>query len=384
MIKPNPTVKFSGERFRVTYQLSGYEEEDARAIAKFICIEDTIEYPYELVSPGTYHDQIVGQIELFELLDGNRYRVLISYAVETSGFELPQLLNVIYGNITFTSGIRVEKIELPPSLTKTFQGPRFGRQGIRELTKISSRPLISTSLKPMGLSPKQIAEMAYQCALGGIDIIKDDHGLSDQEFCRYHERIPRCVEAVKKANQQTGDNAVYFPAVNGRMEDFIDKAYFVKEQGADGMMLMPGLSGLDMARMLAEDKNLGMPIMFHPGFMGTYRTSPDFGLSPYVLYGQIPRLIGSDIVIFPHYEGRFAPPRKECQAALDGTEVDMGTIKTIMPSPGGGVKADFVKDMAAFYGPDVICLAAGNLHRLGPDLVKNSQIFRQEAEGALL
>jgi ribulose-bisphosphate carboxylase large chain len=31
--------------------------------------------------------------------------------------------------------------------------------------------------------------MAHACALGGIDIIKDDHGLSDQPFCRYEERV---------------------------------------------------------------------------------------------------------------------------------------------------------------------------------------------------
>lgn len=380
MIQPDPAVQFSGERFRVRYSLHGYGEEEARAIAGFICVEDTIEYPHELVSPGEYHDQMVGQVEKFHLLGENRSEVLISYAVETTGFELPQLLNVIYGNITFIPGIRVEELELSPSLQAAFKGPRYGRQGIRDLVKEPARPLVSTALKPMGLSPAQMAEMAYQCALGGIDIIKDDHGLSDQSYCPFRERIPRCVEAVSKANQKTGYSSLYFPAVNGRMEEFWEKAHFAKEHEADGIMLMPGFCGLDTARMLAEDDSLGLPVLFHPGFLGTYSLSSDFGLAPFVLYGQLPRLVGADISIFPHYAGRFAPPEQECRLAEQGTRVEMGRLKSSMPSPGGGVKPEFVQDMADFYGKDVICLAAGNLHRMGPDLEENSRVFRLKAE----
>jgi ribulose-bisphosphate carboxylase large chain len=362
MIKPNPEVQFSGERFLVWYTLSGYNEEDARMIAKFICVEDTIEYPHELVAPGDYHDLMVGQVELFDALENSKYQVKISYAVETTGFELPQFLNVVYGNITFIPGIRV---------------------GIRDLMGVYDRPIISTAIKPMGLSTTQLAEMAYQCALGGIDIIKDDHGLSDQTFSPYRERIFRCVEAVQKANQSTGNKSLFFPAVNGRMEEFIEKAHFAKEQGADGIMLMPAFCGMDMVRMLAEDDSLGLPIMSHPGFYGTYHSVPEFGISQFVLNGQLPRLFGADISIFPHYVGRFAPSQEQCRAAADGTEVEMGPIKASLPSPGGGVKPEYVKDMSKFYGKDVICLAAGNLHRMGPDLVENSRVFRQMAEEAI-
>jgi ribulose-bisphosphate carboxylase large chain len=187
---------------------------------------------------------------------------------------------------------------------------------------------------------------------------------------------------VKKANQESGYNAVYFPALTGRMEEYQEKAFFAKEVGADGLMLMPAYNGLDTARMLAEDDDLGMAIMFHPGFYGTYHSVPEFGLSTYVINGQLPRLFGADISIFPNYEGRFAPPKEDCRAAADGLEVKMGSLKSPMPSPGGGVKPEYVQNMRDFYGSDIICLAAGNLHRLGPDLVENSRIFRQHAEAA--
>lgn len=102
-----------------------------------------------------------------------------------------------------------------------------------------------------------------------------------------------------------------------------------------------------------------------------------------MLHGQLARLMGADISIFPHHGGRFAPPEEESRLAVDGLRVEMGNVKESLPSPGGGVKPELVKNMAEFYGPDVVCLAAGNLHRLGPDLVENSRIFRTQAENAI-
>ena len=176
----NQELVFSGERFVVQYSLNDYTEEDARFIADFSCVEQTIEYPHELIPPGDFHDLMVGHIESFEAAGDKRFLVEISYPLESTGMELPQLLNVVYGNISFLPGIRVERMDLPESLTSAFKGPRFGRDGIRELLKVYHRPFTFTALKPMGLSADQMAEMAYQCALGGIDIIKDDHGLPDQ------------------------------------------------------------------------------------------------------------------------------------------------------------------------------------------------------------
>ena len=383
MIEPNPPVEFSGERFHVWYTLNGYSAEDAEAIARFICVEDTIEFPHELVAPGEFHDLMVGHVESLEKVNEGKFDVRISYAIETTGLEIPQLLNVIYGNVTFIPGIRVEKVELSPSILAAFKGPRFGRKGIRELLGEPSRPLVSTALKPMGLSAQQMAEMAYQCALGGIDIIKDDHGLSDQDYCPYRERIPRVVEAVKKANRETGFQSLYFPALNGRMEEFWEKASFAKKSGADGVMLMPAFCGIDTARRFAEDDDLALPVMYHPGFFGTYRLSPEIGIAPGVLNGLLPRLCGADITIFPHHAGRFAPPEDECREIVNATQDPMGDLKPVLPSPAGGVKPEFVKDMAAFYGSDVLCLAASNLHRMGPDLVENSRVFREQAEQAI-
>ena len=61
---------------------------------------------------------------------------------------------------------------------------------------ILNRPLICGVLKPVGLTPEELAGLAHEFVMGGLDLIKDDQGLVDQAFCRFDERIPRCAAAV--------------------------------------------------------------------------------------------------------------------------------------------------------------------------------------------
>ncbi len=380
MIEVNPDLSFSGERFRVLYSLHNLDEEDARMLAHFICVEQTAEFPYELIPPGPMRDNIVGQIDTLTPLGGRRYEALISYAVETAGHDLVQLFNVIFGNISFVDGVRVERVEFPSFTLEGFKGPRFGTQGIRALLGIGDRPMVSTALKPMGLSAAQLAQMAYRCALGGLDLIKDDHGLSDQTFSPFRERIDRCVEAVARANQETGYRTMYFACISGPMDQFHEKVSYARDAGVDGLMIMPGFAGIDTMRVVAENDSIGLPVMFHSGFLGSFRRSTESGLSPHVLHGQLARLAGADISIFPHYGGRFAPPQSECQAATDGTRVPMDGLKACLPSPAGGVRPESFTEMREFYGHDVVFLVAGNLHRHGPDLTANSRDFRAAVE----
>ena len=380
MIKEGAPLDLSGDRFTVAYQISGKDEVEARAMADFIRVEQTIEFPLELVGPGEMRDGLVGQIAALSKIEPGRYQAEITYAVEATGFDLPQTLNIIFGNISFLPDIRVVRLDFPERFLQHFKGPRFGRAGIRDLLGVHGRPLLSTALKPIGLNSDQLANMAYQCALGGMDIIKDDHGLSHQRFASFFERTPRIIEAIQKANQETGGKTLYFANISGPIERIVEMAHFAKQAGADGLMVLPGLYSLELFRSLAEDESLGLAMMYHPGLLGTYRISPDAGIAPFVLHGQLSRLCGADITIFPHYAGRFAPPPEASRRAAEGTAVKMGGLKRNLPSPGGGVKPEFFAEMKAFYGEDAVFLVAGNLHRYSPDLVEGSRAFRQIIE----
>lgn len=379
MTIPAVSLDLSGERFRAVYHLTG-DEAQARAKAEDICIEQTVEFPAELVPDGDIPDHVFGRVESLRLLPTHRHEAVISFAVETTGFELTQLLNVVFGNISIKPGIRLERLELPDSLLQAFNGPRFGRDGLRVWLNVPERPLLSTALKPLGLSAQELAELAYRFTLGGIDIIKDDHGLANQPFAPYQERVERCAEAVNRANRETGGNSIYMPSLAAPADRMVHQALTAKGAGAGGLLVPPGLVGLDAMRQLADDDRIALPIMSHPAFQGSFVISPDSGISHYALFGQIARLAGADATIYPNFGGRFSFSRDECGSIVDGASAPMGTIKPIFPVPGGGMSLQRVPEMLELYGRDVIFLIGGGLHRRGPDLVANCRHFRQLVE----
>jgi ribulose-bisphosphate carboxylase large chain len=373
---PKTSLSLSGDRVSAVYKLLG-DEKGALAKAETICIEQTIEFPADLIVDDDIREKIFGRIEDFHKVDETHFEAKISYAVESSGFELTQFLNVIFGNSSIKPGIRVERLELPENLLQAFKGPRFGRDGLRNYLGVEKRPLLCTALKPMGLSSKALADYAYQFALGGIDMIKDDHGLADQSFSPFEERVELCSAAVARANAETGFRSIYIPNITAPANQMADKARFAKKAGAGGMMIAPGLAGFDIMRHIADDDEIALPILTHPALQGSYVLNPDSGISHHALFGQIARLAGADATIFPNHGGRFSFSKEECQSIVDGTEVEMFHLKSIFPAPGGGMSLDRLEEMSKFYGNEVIYLIGGDLHRYSDDLIENSRRFRK-------
>ena len=84
-------------------------------------------------------------------------------------------------------------------------------------------------------------------------------------------------------------------------------------------------------------------------------------------------------MIFPNWGGRFSFSRKECISIVEGSAVDRDGIKSIFPTPGGGMTIERVPEMLEVFGPDVIFLMGGGLHR-GSDITSNSRPFREIVE----
>lgn len=373
-----PAALFSGDRFSVTYRLFG-SEKDARARAEDICIEQTVEFPADEVPEGVIRDHVFGRIEQFARFDRESFRAVISYATEIAAGELTQFLNIVFGNSSIKPGIRVEHLELPESLLLGFKGPRFGRKGLRSLLQVPERPLLSTAIKPMGLSSSELADLAYRFSLGGMDIIKDDHGLTDQRCAPFEERVKRCAAAVEQGNRETGGRSIYVANITAPHREVLKRARIAKDSGAGGLMAAPGLIGFDMMRELADDDTLALPILTHPAMQGSFVTSQN-GISHGVMFGQLARLAGADATIFPNFGGRFSFSREECKEIVTGTAAPMGRVKSIFPAPGGGMSLDKVPDMLETYGRNLIFLIGGGLFKHGPDLVENCKYFRTMVE----
>ena len=381
MTLPSPATWLSGERFSAVYRLAGTPDE-ARRTAEALCVEQTVEFPADLLPPGHIPDQIVGRVESLRASGADACEATLSFAVETVGGELTQLLNVLFGNASLLPGVRLERLVPCDALLRSFAGPRFGREGLYRLVGAGSRPLVCSAVKPMGLPPEALADLAYRLALGGVDLVKDDHGLSDQPFCPFVDRVARCAEAVARANAETGGRCLYLPNVTGPADAVVERAVLARAAGAGGLLVAPGLVGLDTMRRLADDDLIGLPILAHPALLGSFLVRPTDGISHGALLGQLMRLAGADGVIFPHAGGRFAFTLDDCRGLSEGTTAPLGALRPILPAPAGGMALDRVRELIGFYGPELILLIGGDLHRHGDDLTASCRRFRRLVEDA--
>lgn len=379
MLAPT-TLDLSGERFAATYAFAG-PEHDVRARAEAVCVEQTIEFPRDLVPDDDIRDAIIGRIEDMRRIDAGTSHVRISYAVETAGGELPQLLNVLFGNSSLQQHVRLVDVDLPPEMQQGLRGPRFGLGGLRELLDAPDRPLLATALKPMGLPPARLADMAEQLTLGGIDVVKDDHGLANQPFAAYETRVRACAAAVRRGSSRTGHPTLYLPSLNGPYRDLERRLEVAVDAGATGLLALPGLTGFDHLRDLATREDVRLPVMAHPAFLGGFVSSPTGGIDHGVLFGTLTRLAGADMSVFPSYGGRFAFSKDACGRIAASCRAQLGSVRSTVPTPGGGLRVDRVAGAIHFFGPDVMLLVGGDLHR-DEDLTGMVSAFRAAAEAA--
>lgn len=370
---------FSNNRFSVEYVLKGSEHE-ARAKAEALRFDQTVELPAALIEPGPILEHIIGRIESFQQLGRNTFTAKVSFSCDLVGEEFTQLLNVVFGMASLKQGIRVARLHLPDTLLQQWPGPRFGRSGLRQLIGIQERPLVCGVLKPVGLSPAVLAERTYQIALGSVDLIKDDQGLADQSFCRFEARVSRCAEAVAKASRERERTCLYFPHVTGSAKGVYKRALFAKQAGAGGVLICPGLVGFEAVKIVAQDEGLGLPVMTHPALLGSFYVNPDHGIAPAVLFGQLPRLVGADVSIYPSYHGEYSMSKEDCGHIASETAVPFGHLRPIFPTAAGRIGRDRIKEIVELYGNDVVIIVGGALLSPSQDVRSTCQIFMKQVE----
>jgi ribulose-bisphosphate carboxylase large chain len=332
-----------------------------------------VEFPVRLLPPGAIPQDLTGRIEEFEKEGDDRYLATLSYADEIASGEFTQFLNVVFGNVSIKRGIQVARIRPSEAVLASVSGPRHGIDGIREIVGVFDRPLLFTALKPMGLSAADMANLAKQFVEGGVDIIKDDHGLTDQVFAPFEERVALCSAAVGDANAKSGRKSIYVPNVTAPAGQVQARARRAKELGAGGILITPGLVGLDTMRELAASQ-IGLPIFAHPAFIGTYAINSQ-GIASGALFGTLMRMAGADVVIFPNYGGRFPLSKEECLSIARAGQESLGLLKPVFPAPAGGMELANIEEMVSTYGLDMLALVGGGLFTCGGDLTENCRRF---------
>lgn len=378
----NDALKHSS-RFTATYRIAADDYIEAKKIARGIAVEQTVECPDTLFAGTWIENSIVGQIEDLKKGTPGSYYATISYNPNAVENEMTELINMLFGNTSLQPGIRLMSFELPDNMYNCYPGPKFGRQGIREICGIERGPILMSALKPLGTSAKDLGTMTYQLALGGCPLIKDDHSLFNQSYAPFKDRVQACVEGVNNANAKTGGSSVYIANCTADSMEFLERAMLAQELGAGGIMAAPGLLGLSIIRELSSAPDFHLPIFLHPCFSGPLVLSEDSGVSPFCYYGQLTRLAGADAAIFTSFGGRFPFTEEVCQKICEGTETEMGGLRSIFPVPSGGMKWQLFKRMMQVYGPETIFLVGGALLTESADLTANMKFYFEKLQEAL-
>jgi ribulose-bisphosphate carboxylase large chain len=351
------------------YQVAS-ERGQIAARADALLLEQTVELSRTAASDAWVRENIIGEILSIDESEVGQFAVALAQPTRATALDPAQFLNVAFGNSSLQPDVKLTGIEPPDEFFATFKGPRFGAKGLREKLSVFDRALTATALKPMGLSPKALASLAYAFAVAGIDIVKDDHGLADHEFCPFVERVELCQRAVDKANAETGGATIYAPNLIGAPATVYRQYELAREAGVGAVMVSPMLVGLPLLHELASIDS-ALPILAHPAFGGSEWIAPE------ALFGDIFKWFGADASIFPHLGGRFSYSRETCLSLAARLRSAERGLRPAFPAPAGGIKTSRVREVLSFYGVETILLVGGSLLESG-DVIQRSKDFVAE------
>lgn len=313
-----------------------------------------------------------------------QFIIRIAYPWQNFGAQFAMMLSTVIGNISSSGKVKLIDLEFPKSFLDQFQGPKFGVQGIRDLLGVYDRPLLNNMIKPCtGLDPAETAKLAYEAAVGGVDIIKDDELVANPPHCPLKERVAAVMDAVQEADVKKGEKTLFAFNITDRTEKLKENAMTVIEGGGNCLLLNYNTAGLDSARMLAEDPDINVPILAHSDYTGAVYESPWSGMSASLIGAKLPRLAGLDMIIALTPYGKFPMMMDTFVNAGYQMLMPLGNIKPVFAMPGGGTTQGHVEDLYKKFGKDVMVASGGAIHGhpMGP--AAGARAFRQAIDAVV-
>jgi ribulose-bisphosphate carboxylase large chain len=311
-------------------------------------------------SPGSYFAYIAYDLDLFE--PGSIANLTASIIGNVFGFKPLKAL-------------RLEDMRLPVAYVKTFDGPPTGIVVERERLDKFGRPLLGATVKPkLGLSGRNYGRVVYEALKGGLDFTKDDENINSQAFMHWRERFLYCMEAVNKAQAETGEvKGTYLNITAGTMEEMYKRAEFAKELGSVIVMidLVIGYTAIQSISKWARDNN--MILHLHRAGHSTYTRQKSHGVSFRVISKWM-RLAGVDHIHAGTVVGKLEGDPLTTAGFYDILRDDFvptnlahgvffdqhwGSLAKVMPVASGGIHAGQMHQLIHYLGEDTVLQFGG-------------------------
>lgn len=234
-------------------------------------------------------------------LSGYPEQCIAYIAYDIDLFEEGSIANMassIIGNVfgfKALRALRLEDLRIPPHYHKTFQGPPHGIQTERDMLNKYGRPLLGCTVKPkLGLSGRNYGRVVYEGLRGGLDFTKDDENVGSQPFMRWRDRFLYCMEAVKKAEAETGERKGHYMNVTAAdMEEMYRRAEFARELGSPIIMIDLTVGFTAMTSMSRWARHNGVLLHLHRAGHSTFTRQKNHGVNFRVL-AKWCRMLGVD------------------------------------------------------------------------------------------
>ncbi len=284
--------------------------------------------------------------------------VQLAFPIHAWGDNIPMMLLAIAGNcFAYSQNIMLTDVFIGKNLLKKFQGPKFGVDGIRELTGVKERPLSLHIIKPkMGMTPEQTANQVAMTAEGGADMVKDDEMLGDAYNNTMEQRLPKVMEVINRAADKTGKKMIYLCSITDEPGKMRDKAKKAIELGANGLLVTYS-AGLGALRELTSDPDINVPVMLHASHMIAMMKQ-----IAWPVLAKLCRLCGADLMLTPTMWSSI--PMVSMEEGLRTSFQKLapwGDIKRTFPMPCAGVYPGLAEVIIGEYGKDIIIPAGGGM-----------------------
>ncbi|MGH3565771.1 MAG: form I ribulose bisphosphate carboxylase large subunit [Pseudonocardia sp.] len=310
--------------------------------------------------PGEYIAWIAYDIDLFE--EGSVANLTSSIIGNVFGFKALKAL-------------RLEDMRIPVAYIKTFQGPAHGIVMEREYLNKYGRPLLGATTKPkLGLSARNYGRVVYEALRGGLDFTKDDENINSQPFMRWRDRYLFCMEAVNRAQAQTGEiKGHYLNVTAGTMEDMYERAEVAKSLGSVIIMIDLTIGYTAIQSMSKWARANGLILHLHRAGYATWSRQKNHGVNFRVLAKWM-RLAGVDHIHAGTVVGKLEGDPNAIRGYYDTLRLskltadpvrglyfdqDWASMPGVMPVASGGIHAGQAHQLLHHLGEDVVLQFGG-------------------------
>lgn len=301
-----------------------------------------------------------------------RARIVLDFPVANVGANLPTLASIVAGNLFDlgeVTGMRLERIDLPPAYRRRFAMPAQGLAGTRRLAGVPRGVLVGSIIKPnVGLSAAETAELVGRLCDAGLDFIKDDEINADPDHAPLRERIPAVMAAVRRHQDRTGKHVMVAFNITDETDAMRRHAELVAREGGSCVMASLNWCGFSAIETLRRSTDLALH--GHRNGYGAMSRHALLGIG-FQAYQVLWRLAGVDHMHVHGLQGKFAQEDSEvvesahdCVTPLAGEQDDR-----VMPAFSSGQWAGTAPATFAAIGhEDLLFMAGGGImaHPAGP------------------